>query len=56
MEKYYIFQPHNLSEEVPIILRKLRFDTKINKIRLEKLIFKTMKEENKRLKLMKFNL
>ncbi len=45
-EKYYIFQPHNLSEELPIILRKLRFDTKINKIRLEKLIFKkTMKEE-----------
>ena len=45
-EKYYIFQPHNLTEEIPIILRKLRFDTKINKIRLEKLIFKKTIVEN----------
>jgi len=47
-EKYYIFQPYNLTEEVPIILRKLRFDTKINKIRLEKLIFKKTMKENKK--------
>ena len=43
-DKYYIFQPLKTSEEIPIILRKLRYDTKINKIRLEKLISKkTMK-------------
>ena len=39
-KKYYIFQPKNTSEELPIILRKLRYDTKIKKIRLEKLIQK----------------
>ena len=39
-EKYYIFQPLKTSEEIPIILRKLRYDTKIKKIRLEKLIEK----------------
>ena len=38
--KYYIFQPSNITEEIPIILRKLRYDEKINKIRLEKLLSK----------------
>jgi len=39
-EKYYIFQPLQTSEELPVILRKLRYDTKIKKIRLEKLVSK----------------
>ena len=40
MVKILYFQPIKTSEEIPIILRKLRFDSKIKKNSIEKLIAK----------------
>ena len=36
--QYYIFQPKNITKEVPLGLRRIKYDSKIKKIKLDKII------------------
>ena len=48
-EKYYIFEPKNISSEVPLDIRKFNYDTKVRKLKLEKLIEnKELNKDNKK--------
>lgn len=51
--KYYIFQPKNLTTEVPLVLRKISYDKKIDKIKLNKVITKKQKKVDEKKKTIK---
>ena len=51
--KYYIFQPKKITKEVPLVLRKLIYNKRIGKIRLDKIITKKQKKQELKRKTIK---